>query len=112
MDVRRRSKLRALVCVGLPALTLALCAVLGLGAGAAYAVSNDHGHAAVTPVRHQLPSAYLRMHDPIAFDVVAAEQPARTSHTTDRTTPLTSALEVGVRRGTEHNRGPPAGEHD
>lgn len=112
MDVRRRSQLRALVCVGLPALTLALCAVLGLGAGAAYAVSSDHGHAAVTPVRHQLPSAFLRMHDPIAFDVVAAEQPAETSRIADRTTPPTSALQGGVARGTEHNRGPPAGEHD
>jgi len=28
MDVRRRSRLRAIVCVGLPALALALCAVL------------------------------------------------------------------------------------
>ena len=112
MDVRRRSRLRALVCVGLPALTLALCAVLGLGAGAAYAASSDHSHAAVTPVRHQLPSAFLRMHDPIAFDVVAAEQPTQTSRATDRTTLPTSAPERSVPHGSEHNRGPPAGEHD
>jgi hypothetical protein len=111
MDVRRRSRLRAMVCVGLPALALALCAVLGLGAAAAHAVSSDRSHAAVTPVRHQLPSAFLRMHDPIAFDVVAPEQPAQTSRTAERTAPHTSARQDSVSGGSEHNRGPPGGEH-
>jgi hypothetical protein len=111
MDVRRRSRLRAVVCLGLPALALALCAVLGLGAGVAQAASGDHSHAVATPVRHQLPSAFLRMHDPIAFDAVAAEQPAQTSRTADRTEPLTSRLQGSAPRGAEHNRGPPAGEH-
>ena len=112
MDVRRRSRLRATVCFGLPALALALCAVLGLGAGVAYATSGDHSHAAVTPVRHQLPTAYLRMHDPIAFDVVAAEEPAQTSRAADLTAPVTATLWGSAPHGGQHNRGPPAGEHD
>jgi hypothetical protein len=111
MDVGRRSRLRAMVCLGLPALALALCAVLGLGAEFAHAASGDHSHAVATPVRHQLPSALLRMHDPIAFDAVAAEQPSQTSRTADRTAPLTSLRQGSVPDGTEHNRGPPAGEH-
>ena len=111
MDVRRRSRLRAIVCVGLPALALALCAVLGLGAGVAHAVSSDHSHAAVTPVRQHLPAAFLRMHDPIVFDVVAADQPAQTSTTADRSAPPASPRQISVPRGAEHNRGPPAGEH-
>jgi hypothetical protein len=111
MDVRRRSRLRAVVCAGLPALALALCAVLGLGAGVAHAVSSDHSHTAVTPVRQHLPTAFLRMHDPIAFDVVAADQPTQTSRTAERSAPLTSSRQVSVPRGTDHNRGPPAGEH-
>lgn len=101
-----------MVCVGLPALALALCTVLGLGTGAAYAAANDHGHAAaVTPARHPLPSAYLRMHDPVGFDVVAAEQPTETSRTADQTTPLLALREGSRTHATEHNRGPPAGEH-
>ena len=111
MDVRRRSRLRAIVCVGLPALALALCAVLGLGAGVAHAVSGDHTHAAVTPVRQHLPTAFVRMHDPIAFDVVAAHQPAQTSRTADPSPPITSSRQISVPRGANHNRGPPAGEH-
>jgi hypothetical protein len=112
MDVRRRSRLRAMVCLGLPALALALCAVLGLGAGVAHAVSGDHGHAAVTPGRHQLPSAFLRMHDPVGFDVaVAAEQPTQTSRTAERAEPLRSLRPGSAPDGAEHNRGPPAGEH-
>ena len=110
MDVRRRSRLRALICVGLPALALALCAVLGLGAGAAHAASSDHGHAAVT-VRHQLPSAFLRIHDPIAFEVVAATQPVQTSRTADGVAQLTSSREVSMPHAAAHSRGPPAGEH-
>ena len=111
MDVRRRSRLRAIVCVGLPALALALCAVLGLGAGVAHAVSGDHSHTAVTPVRQHLPTAFLRMHDPIAFDMVAADQPAQTSHTADRSAPLASSRQISVPPGADHIRGPPAGEH-
>jgi hypothetical protein len=110
MDVRRRSWLRGVICVGLPAVALALCAVLGLGAGAAHAASGDHGHAAVT-VRHQLPSAFLRMHDPIAFDVVAATQPTETSPTADRVALPTSSRQGSMPHAAAHSRGPPAGEH-
>jgi len=110
MDVGRRSRLRALICVGLPAVALALCAVMGLGAGATHASSGDHGHAAVT-VRHQLPSALLRMHDPIAFDVVAATQPIETSRTADGVALPTSSRQGSVPHAAAHSRGPPAGEH-
>jgi hypothetical protein len=111
MDVRRRSRLRAVVCLGLPALALALCAVLGLGAGVAHAVSGDHGHAAVTPARHHLPSAFLRMHDPVGFDVVVAAEPSpQTSRAADRVEPLRSLRPGSAPDRADHNRGPPAGE--
>lgn len=111
MDVGRRSRLRAMVCLGLPALTLALCAVLGLSTGVAHAVSGDHGHAAVTPGRNDMPSAFLRMHDPVGFDAVAAEQPAETSRYADHSTPLTPLHQGSRPNGAWPNRGPPAGEH-
>lgn len=113
MDVRRRSPLHALVCLALPALALALSAVLGLGGGLAQAASGDHSHtaAAVTPIRHHLPSAFLRLHDPISVDAVAADQPGHTSRTADHATRPVSVLQASAPNGTWHNRGPPAGEH-
>jgi hypothetical protein len=74
-------------------------------------VSGDHSHTAVTPVRQHLPTAFLRIHDPIAFDVVAADQPAQTSRTADRSASLASARQISVPPGADHIRGPPAGEH-
>ena len=110
--MRRRQQLRVAVCMGLPALALALCTVLGLGATAAAQPAAEHnpGHAAMAPAPHRPLPVIMRMQDPIGFDLVTAEHTIQTGHTADPASPRATPARVGVEHSIEHSRGPPAGE--
>jgi hypothetical protein len=112
MDVRRRRQVRAAVCLGLPALAIALCSMLGIGASAAaHAASSDHSHSAMVPAPHRALPAFVRMQDPIGFDIVTAGHPTTTPHTADSAAPSVSHHRVSVEPDSAHSRGPPAWEH-
>ena len=112
MNARRRQQLRVGVCLGLPALAIALCAVLGLGATAgAHPVADHHpGHAAMAPAPYRTLPAIMRMQDPIGFDVIVAEHAVRTSHAADPASAPAAPARVSVEPGSAHSRGPPGGE--
>ncbi|HEY7049667.1 MAG TPA: hypothetical protein VH373_20795 [Jatrophihabitantaceae bacterium] len=114
MNARRRQQLRVAVCLGLPALALALCTVLGLGGTAAAQAAGGHhghhGHAAMAPAPHRPLPAIMRMQDPIGFDLVAAEHTIQTSHAADPASSPATPARVSIEHSSAHSRGPPAGE--
>lgn len=112
MNARRRQQLRVGVCLGLPALALALCALLGLGSTAgAHPVADHHpGHAAMALAPYRTLPAVMRMQDPIGFDVVVADHAIRTSHAADPASAPAAPAQVGVEPSSAHSRGPPGAE--
>lgn len=112
MDARRSRRLRAGVCFALPALALALCAVLGLSAttAATHSASGKSGHSSLAPAPHRLPAAINRMQDPVGLDLVVAEHTSLTSYAADTGAMSTPHRPAWLAQPAEQNRGPPGGK--
>lgn len=103
--------LRAFLALGLPAVALALCTVVGLAATAgAHPVPAKYAHAAMVPAPNRLMPAVVRMHDPISFDLVPAEHATGPFHPADSALAPVAKTHAGIVSGSCHNRGPPTRE--